>query len=144
MNSLKELKEKQSISQYFLDLDLAGSTTWGSNRIYKRNLWLIGCYLSFALGVFARQIFSYNEHNIHINNAGVDYMSLLGSFAIGLALFPFALRTIMKLVTWIFQVKPLHKNKQGFNIIHLMTSYALGYFFNLIVQNIPVILSKIG
>lgn len=143
INLVQEFKNKPGIQQYFLDLSLAGETTWGPNRIVKRHLWIIGCYLSFALGVFARQIFSYNDI-ITVNQSNANWMSLMGAFAIGMAIFPFALRTIIKVTSWIFGNEPLLRKRQGFNMVHLMASYAIGYFFNFIAQNIPVILSKIG
>ena len=143
-NNLFNLQNhKLIIERYFFDLDLAVQTTWGLNRIVKRNLWLISCYCCFALGVFARQIFSFNEITISFDNSRINWMSLIAALAVGLAIFPFALRTIIKLVTWILN-DPMLPKKQGFNIIHLMASYAIGYFFKLIAHTIPDILSKIG
>jgi hypothetical protein len=144
--SQEKLSFNQRFRTHFFDLNLFQHTVLGGFQSTKRNLWLFGCYIFFVLGILSRQLVVQKETH-SVNVANFNFSTLLASFIIGLAVFPFAIRIIARIVKRIFEIEPLKQPKrkvEGFNIIHLAASFGIGYFFNLLIQKIPELIAGIG
>lgn len=140
-----QLTLRQKLLVYFFHLNLFQQTTFGILRVVRRNLWLAACYLFFVFGILSRQIVI-GETVLSLNSQSLNLKTLVASFLVGLALYPFALRIIVKIVSKTFEVDPLknpNKTIEGFNIIHLAASFGIGYFFNLLIQKVPVVFDSL-
>lgn len=143
---------------YFTDLSFYTRTTLGVGEASKRQLWLVACYLAFGSGVFCRQIINLsNFPSIDVESARLKLSVLAGSFIVGLAIFPLLVRLVRKLADYIFDeekrtarrkakrgVNEKEPRHGGWNIIHVFTSFTIGFFVNLAYEQvIEIIRTKI-
>jgi hypothetical protein len=90
------------------EVELGASTT--------RRRWTIAAYVTFCLGIFARQLIPYPQVLVQSDN--LRWSALAASFIIGLALFPPVMR-------W------LNTRRRKPSGEHLVTAFSFGFFVDL-------------
>ena len=108
--------------RFFSDLDFYPHDTHLGPRIQtKRHVWTIAVYILLSLGIFARQLTDFP--NVRFNVAQFNWSVLTGSFVIGLAIFPPAMR-------WL----NAHRGVPGLE--HIFAPFTIGFFLNLVIKTI--------
>ena len=111
---------------------------------------LVGCYLAFGSGVFCRQIIDMAKFSsVSINPANLRLSSLVASFIVGLAIFPFLVRYVRKLADYVSgeenksalpnddgAATVKEQSHSGWNMIHVFTSFTTGFFVNLVYEKV--------
>ncbi len=147
--------EPKSISDrlrfYFTDLSFYTRTVLGPDEQRKRQLWLIGCYVAFAAGVFCRQIVILKDFpTVNLDTSRLTPSVLVGSLIVGLAIFPFVVRQVRKLADFLSNdesADPSESSKEGgqstktksqamWNLMHVFTSFSTGFFVNLVYEKL--------
>ena len=144
--------EPKSISDrlriYFTDLSFYTRTVLGADEQRKRQLWLIGCYVAFAAGVFCRQIVILKDfQTVNLDTSRLTPSVLVGSMIVGLAIFPFVVRQVRKLADFLSNDGPAGESSESseeggestktksqamWNLMHVFTSFSTGFFVNLV------------
>jgi hypothetical protein len=157
-DSSARLPLSKRVRLYFTDLSFYTRTTLGVGETSKRQLWLVACYLAFGSGVFCRQIINLsNFPSVDVELARLKLSVLAGSFIVGLAIFPLLVRLVRKLADYISDeekrsarrksvrdVNEKESSRGGWNVIHVFTSFTVGFFVNLAYEQVlEIIRTKI-
>lgn len=101
--------------RYFTNLEFLPDTVeLGASSSRRR--WTLGAYVTFCLGIFARQLIPYPKVVVEATN--VRWSAFAASFIIGLALFPPVMR-------W------LNGRRRKPSGEHLVTAFSFGFFVDL-------------
>lgn len=143
---------------YFTDLSFYTRSTLGVSEAAKRQLWLVACYIAFGLGVFCRQVVNLTKFpSVDIEPANLRWSAFAASFIVGLAIFPLLVRYVRRLADYVSDREnnsaqssdsegaPEREPSQGWNMIHVLTSFTTGFFVNLVYEKVlQVIHTQIG
>ncbi len=134
---------------YFTDLSFYTRSTLGVSEASKRQLWLVACYLAFGLGVFCRQVVNLSKFpSVDMEPANLRWSAFAASFIVGLAIFPFLVRYVRRLADYVSGREdapagagdgggaPEKEPSQGWNTIHVFTSFTTGFFVNLVYEKV--------
>jgi hypothetical protein len=135
---------------YFTDLSFYTRSTLGPGEATKRHVWLVICYLSFALGVFCRQIVDLSKlPSVELDRARLRPSVLGGSLIVGLAVFPLVVRLVRRLADYVSgeekraarrrsgkAARGGEPSRGGWNLIHVLTSFTTGFFVNLAYEQV--------
>jgi|GraSoiStandDraft_5_1057265.scaffolds.fasta_scaffold115275_2 hypothetical protein len=104
--------------RYFSNLEfLPDAVDLGPSAAARnRRRWTVAAYVSFCLGIFARQLIPYPK--VVVETANLRWESLLAAFIIGLALFPPIMRWLNR-----------HRRKPGAE--HVVSAFGYGFFVDL-------------
>lgn len=137
---------------YFTDLGFYTRTVLGADEQKKRQLWLIGCYVAFAAGVFCHQIVVLKDFTmVNLDTSRLTPSVLVGSLIVGLAIFPFVVRQVRRLADFLSNDGPADdssesseeggqstktKSQAVWNLMHVFTSFSTGFFVNLVYEDL--------
>ncbi len=129
---------KTNLTSYFSDLSIVQSPlTFGPGRTARKNFWTIACYLSFIIGIFARQITQFPKVQMNLGNINIPI--IVASVIIGLAFFPFIVRLIIKLAKNLESFR--NNSSESLNMIHVLCSFSWGFFIDLIIGKMNVLVT---
>ena len=112
-----------NVIYYFTELDFYyKEIVLGKSIFKKKKLWVIIVYMLLSIGIFSRQITKFPQIDLNLNNLRTSVF--LASLIVGFAVLPLVIKRLNKIT----KGKP--------KIEHIMWSFSMGFFIDLIISNL--------